>query len=77
MPAWTTRVRYRHILISLSKTKMKQTYAEDALGANQLHQLVLGGADGVTLSIGLEVTEVTNVAVGISGSTVGLAEGVD
>ena len=53
------------------------TYAKDALGANQLDQLVLGAANGIALSIGLEVTQVTDVAVGVGGSTVALAEGVD
>lgn len=53
------------------------TYTKDALGANQLDELVLDRADGVALSIGLEVTEVTNVTVGVLGSTVALAVGVD
>lgn len=53
------------------------TYAKYALGTDQLNKLVLLGADGVTLSIGLEVAQVTDVAVLILGSTVLLAEGVD
>lgn len=55
----------------------EKTYAQNALGTDQLDKLVLNGAVGVALSISLEVTKVTNVTVGISGSTVGLAEGVD
>jgi hypothetical protein len=35
------------------------------------------GANGVTLSISLEVAQVTDVALLILGGTVGLAEGVD
>lgn len=54
-----------------------KTYAQNALGTNQLDKLVLHVAGRVTLSIGLEVAQVTNVTVGISGSTVGLAVGVD
>lgn len=55
----------------------RKTYAQNALGTDQLDKLVLNGAVGIALGIGLEVTKVTNVTVGISGSTVGLAEGVD
>lgn len=51
--------------------------AQNALGTNQLDKLVLHVAGRVTLSIGLEVAQVTNVTVGISGSTVGLAVGVE
>jgi hypothetical protein len=53
------------------------TYAQDALGTDQLDELVLHGAGGIALGIGLEVAQVTDVTVGIGGSTVGLAEGVD
>jgi hypothetical protein len=51
--------------------------AEDALGADQLDELVGDGALGVALSIGLEVAQVTNVALVILGGTVGLAVRVD
>lgn len=61
----------------MSKWKLRITYAENGLGANQLDQAVLLGADGVTLSISLEVAEITDVTVLIGGSTVVLAEGVD
>lgn len=53
------------------------TYTQDALGADQLDELVLHRADGVALSVGLEVTKVTDVADFILGGTVGLAEGVE
>lgn len=53
------------------------TYAQDALSADQLDKLVLHGAGGIALGIGLEVAQVTDVTLGIGGSTVGLAEGVD
>lgn len=52
------------------------TYAQDALRTNDLDQLVLDGTDGVTLGIGLDVAQVTNVTDLIGGSTVSLAEGV-
>lgn len=50
---------------------------KDALGADQLDELVGDRALSVTLAIGLEVTQVTNVALVILGSTVGLAVRVD
>jgi hypothetical protein len=56
---------------------LASTYAQDGLGTNQLNEAVLLGAIGVTLSIGLEVAEVTDVTVRVSGGTVVLAEGVD
>jgi hypothetical protein len=54
-----------------------QSAAQNGLGTNQLDKLILRGAVGVTLGIGLEVAKVTNVTLGVSGSTVGLAEGVE
>lgn len=51
--------------------------ADDALGTDQLDQLVGGGADGVALAISLDVAKVTNVAVLVGGSTVTLAVRVD
>lgn len=53
------------------------TYAENGLRADQLDEVVLLGANGVTLSIGLEVAEVTDVTVLVDRGTVVLAEGVD
>lgn len=51
--------------------------ADDALGTDQLDQLVGGGADGVALAISLDVAKVTNVAVLVGGSTVTLAVRVE
>lgn len=76
MPAWTTRVRYTVSFAAL-RGEGTATYAENALSTNQLNQLVLHGAVGVALSIGLEVAQVTDVALGVNGGAVGLAEGVD
>lgn len=53
------------------------TYAKDALGTDQFDELVLLGANGVALGIGLEVTKVTDVTNLILGGTVGFAEGVE
>ena len=51
--------------------------AEDALGADQLDELVRDGALGVALSIGLEVAQVADVALAVGGGAVGLVVGVD
>lgn len=55
----------------------KETYANDGLGADQLDQAVLETALGVTLSISLEVAQVTNVAGLVGAVAVGLVVGVD
>lgn len=54
----------------------ENTYAQDALRTNDLDQLVLDGPDGVTLGVGLDVAQVTNVTDLVGGSAVSLAEGV-
>ena len=51
--------------------------ADDAVLADELDQLVGDGALCVALAVGLEVTQVTDVALLILGSTVVLAVGVD
>ena len=51
--------------------------AKDALGANQLDELVGDRALSIALAVGLEVAQVADVAVGVGGSTVALAVGVD
>lgn len=51
--------------------------AQDALGTEQLHERVLLGANSVALSVGGEVTQVTDVTVGVFRSTVRLAVRVD
>lgn len=56
---------------------MEVSYANDAVGANQLDKVVGDGALGVALSISLDVAEVTNVTDLIRGSAVVLVEGVD
>jgi hypothetical protein len=54
-----------------------RTYANDALWANELDQLVLDSALSISRCVGLEVAQVTNVAFGILGGAVGLAVRVD
>jgi len=54
-----------------------QSTAQNALGTEQLDELVLHGTGSIALGISLEVAQVTDVAVRVGGSTVGLAEGVD
>jgi len=51
--------------------------ADDALGADELDELVRHAALGVTLTIGLNVTQVTDVAVLVFGGAVLLAVGVE
>jgi hypothetical protein len=53
------------------------TYADDALGADDLDELVGHGALGVALGIRLDVAEVTNVAVLVGRGAVCLAVRVD
>lgn len=57
--------------------QLEKTYANDAIRADELDQLVGGGAGGVTLGISAEVAEVTNVALLVGRGTVVLATGVD
>jgi hypothetical protein len=54
-----------------------ETYADDALGADQLDQLVGVASLGVALPVCLEVAQVTDVALLVVGSTVRLVLGVD
>ena len=56
---------------------MVVTYANNALRSNKLDQLVCYRALAITLTIGLEVAQVTDMALLIGGSTVVLVEGVD
>jgi hypothetical protein len=53
------------------------TYADDALGANELDEQVGHGALGVALGVGLEVAEITDMAGLIGAVTVSLVVGVD
>ena len=54
----------------------REAYANDTLGADELYKLVRDCALAVALSIGLEVSQITDVAFGISLVSVGLAVGV-
>lgn len=53
------------------------TYADDALGANELDEQVGHGALGVALGVGLDVAEITDMAGLIGAVTVSLVVGVD
>jgi hypothetical protein len=53
------------------------TYADDALRTDELDQLVLNGALGVTLAISLEVAEVTDMTDLSGAVTVRGSVGVD
>jgi len=54
-----------------------RTYANNALGSDELDQLVLMAALSIALAVGLVVAQVTDVAFLVVGSTVGLVLGVD
>ena len=47
------------------------------MGTDELDEAIAHGALGVPLGIGLNVSKITNVAVLVAGSTVGLAVRVD
>jgi hypothetical protein len=51
--------------------------AKNALGADQLDELVRDGALGVALAVGLEVAQVADVALAVGGRAVGLVVRVD
>lgn len=53
------------------------TYADDALGADELDKVIGHGALGVALGISLEVAEITDVANLVGAVAVGLSMGVD
>ena len=71
-------VRYQNVvslyIVGKSRT---ETYANDALGANQLDQLIGDGSLSIALAVSLEVAQVTDVALLVAGGTVGLVVGVD
>jgi hypothetical protein len=54
-----------------------KTYADNALRADQLDELVCSGTFAIALSIGFEVSKVAHMADIVSRSTVCLAMGVD
>ena len=53
------------------------TYPEYALLSNQLDETVLNGANGIALTIGGDVAEITDMTLIIGGGTMSLGEGVD
>lgn len=55
----------------------KITYSKNALGTNQLNQLVSGAADGIALGISLDVTQIADVSDLVGGRAVGLRERVE
>jgi hypothetical protein len=55
----------------------KKTYTNNALGSNQLDQLVGVASLGVALAVSLEVAQITDVTLLVVGCTVGLVLGVD
>jgi hypothetical protein len=81
VPAWTTTVRWgalaTGILPRFGGSAGGKAYANDALGADELDELVAHGALGVALGVGLDVAQVANVTVLIRGRAVRLAVGVD
>lgn len=54
-----------------------QTYANNALGSNELDQLILNRALGVTLTIGLEVSQITYVTLSVGWRAVFLSVWID
>ena len=59
------------------KKEKEETYADDALGADQLDQLVCDTSLRIALTISLEVAQVTDVALLVLGGTVCLVVGVE
>lgn len=55
----------------------KLTHPKDALFADQLDQFVLDRTNCIALSIGSDVTQVTNVTVSIGRSAMRLRERID
>lgn len=53
------------------------SYANNAVGSDDLHKAVLDGALGVALGVGLNVAEVTDMTLLVRRRAVGLAVGVD
>jgi hypothetical protein len=67
-----------HLLAILSKEICwSRTYANDTLGADQLDQLVRVASLSIALAVGLEVAQVTDVALVVLGGAVGLVVRVD
>jgi hypothetical protein len=78
VPAWTTTVRWWLLISRLLILGIYiLSYADNALGSDELDELVGHRALSIALAIGLEVAKVTNVADLVGGSTMVLAMGVD
>lgn len=58
-------------------TQQIQSYANNAVGTNQLHEVVGQGTLSIALSISLNIAHVANMTLGIAGSAVLLAVRVD
>lgn len=67
----------QYISFSLDAGQDCSTYANHGLGSDELDKFVLNAALGVALGIGLDVSQVTDVACLIRGSAVGLVVRVD
>ena len=78
VPAWQTTVRWSiSVFVVCIPGYRPGTYANHALGANELDEAVGHAALGVALGIRLDVAEVTNVAGLVARGAVGLAVRVD
>lgn len=80
MPAWVTTVRYITLQVRRVYSTMEgegNTYADNAVFANQFDKGILARTNGIALGVGGDVAQVSNVTLSILGSTVFLAEGVD
>lgn len=53
------------------------TYTNDTLLADELDEAILDRALGVSLTVGLEISQVTYVTLAVGWCTMSLAEGVD
>lgn len=77
MPEWTTIVRCGTLVCLLLEFDRWKSYSNDALGADQLDELVSDGPLGIALTISFEVAQIAYVTFVIRRSTVGLVERVD
>lgn len=60
-----------------SRKKEGSTYADDALGPNQLDHVVRHGALGIALTVGLQIAEIADMASFGGAVAVRLVVGVD
>lgn len=64
-------------ILAILPGKIDSSYTNNAVGPDNLHEVILDGALGVALGVGLNVAEVTDMAVLVRRRTVALAVGVD